>query len=231
MKTCLLIAKKGPAAFLSHLEWSKAIERSLRRSGLAVAMTQGFNRHFRISFNGALAVGEESNGEFVEVTFAETYLPPDIFAHLANELPRGMELGGILPIDSLPFKLIGNKMQVTLEIFVDFARQQSMAWLTPLADSFASDSALMIEVARKSGARQLILSDYLRAFSVVEVSPGNLKIDMEMSILAEGSIKAKEIIHAFWRYAGIEDVVCSVQLRRLRYRVWRGDKFIDPFAP
>lgn len=230
MKTCLLIAKKGPAAFLSHLEWSKAIERSLRRSGLAVAMTQGFNQHFRISFNGALSVGEESEGEFVEVTFAETYPPQEIFSRLSLELPRGMDLGGILLIDGLFFKLIGNKMQVAMEISVALTECSAVAWLVPLAASFAADPALMIEVARKSGPRQLLLRDYLRSFSITEVGPGSLKIDMEMSILAEGSIKAKEIIHAFWRYAGIEDVICRLQLRRLNYRVWRGDKFIDPFA-
>jgi radical SAM family uncharacterized protein/radical SAM-linked protein len=57
-------------AWLSHLDLLGALEKSLRRSGLPVAYSQGFNPHILISWGPAHPVGLASDSEYVDLTFA-----------------------------------------------------------------------------------------------------------------------------------------------------------------
>jgi len=84
---CLLrirYAKEGPARYLSGLELQSLWGRVLRKAGLPVAYSRGFNPAPRLSFSPALPVGTESLAEFLEAEFslpvpafeAERRIPP-----------------------------------------------------------------------------------------------------------------------------------------------------------
>ena len=84
----LCVSKDGDARFMGHLDFARLIERSLRRSGLPVQRTQGFNPRFKVSFSDALPVGLASEGEWMTLTLDED-LPTDrIAAQLQQTLPE-----------------------------------------------------------------------------------------------------------------------------------------------
>lgn len=74
-------AKRGRAAYLSHLEVAHAMERVVRRAGLPYAITQGFSPHMKIAFGSALPVGIGGERELFDV-YLTSYIPPEE-AHLA----------------------------------------------------------------------------------------------------------------------------------------------------
>jgi len=86
-------SKLNRAGFLSHLELSAALLRALRRSSLAIAYTEGFHPHPKISFATATSVGMESRQEYMDIT-AQEYLAD--FNLLKNEinlnLPTGVKI-------------------------------------------------------------------------------------------------------------------------------------------
>ncbi|NJD61495.1 MAG: DUF2344 domain-containing protein, partial [Deltaproteobacteria bacterium] len=63
-------SKEGAARYLSGLEIQSLWGRALRRAGLPVAYSQGFNPAPRLSFSPALPVGTGSLAEFVEAEFS-----------------------------------------------------------------------------------------------------------------------------------------------------------------
>ncbi len=63
----LCCGKRGRLRFLSHLEYSHAIERGVRRAELPYAVTHGFNPHMRLAFGPALPVGTAGEREYVDV--------------------------------------------------------------------------------------------------------------------------------------------------------------------
>lgn len=67
--------KAGRLALLSHLEIARALERTVRRSGLPFAVTNGFSPHMRIAFGAALPVGVGSTCEFFDL-FLRDYVSP-----------------------------------------------------------------------------------------------------------------------------------------------------------
>jgi radical SAM-linked protein len=81
------LSKEGDARFLGQLDFGRLVERSLRRSGLPVVYTQGFNPRIRLTFVDALPLGIASEGEWVGLTLTEDLLPEAVRAKLLPALP------------------------------------------------------------------------------------------------------------------------------------------------
>ncbi len=93
----LRYTKAQELRFISHLEVMRVWERTLRRSGLPLAMTQGFRPHLKMAFGPPLPVGYTSIAEFFDLEFAK---PPaaDLEEVLNALLPPGLEVTGWRPI-------------------------------------------------------------------------------------------------------------------------------------
>lgn len=84
--------KREPARFLSHLEVVRTLERALRRAGIALAYSQGFNPHPRMAVAAALATGATSQAELALLEL-ESPLPAHLLADRLNEkLPAGLRV-------------------------------------------------------------------------------------------------------------------------------------------
>ncbi len=88
----LRFVRRGDLKYLSHLEMSRAVARAMRRAGLPVAFSQGFNPHPRLSFWHALPVGVEAQEELAEVWLSETVTVYEVMSRLNAVLPPGMEI-------------------------------------------------------------------------------------------------------------------------------------------
>jgi radical SAM-linked protein len=95
----LRFAKRGPVRLVSHHDLLRCLERGLRRAGLPVARTQGFNPRFRIVFPLALGLGIEGHREVVDLELTEPLDPSEVQARLAAVSPEGLEF---LEAESVP---------------------------------------------------------------------------------------------------------------------------------
>ena len=64
-------AKRGPVRFIGHRDVARAFERAFRIAELPLAFSAGFSPHPKVSFGPALAVGYESDAEYLDVELAE----------------------------------------------------------------------------------------------------------------------------------------------------------------
>lgn len=87
-------AKRGALRFASHHDLMRLWHRAMRRAGLPVRLTQGFNPRPRVVFPTALELGVESEDEAVEVELTEWVPLARLRLALARELPEGIELVG-----------------------------------------------------------------------------------------------------------------------------------------
>ena len=90
----LSYAKEGPAKYLSGLEIQSLWGRVFRRAGLPLAYSQGFNPSPKLSLSPALAVGAESDVEFLEAEFSLPVPPGDVPGKLVPHLPAGIRVTG-----------------------------------------------------------------------------------------------------------------------------------------
>ncbi|QGK69211.1 DUF2344 domain-containing protein [Allosaccharopolyspora coralli] len=85
-------AKRGRMRFTSHRDLARAFERTLRRTGVPMAYSQGFNPHPKVSWAGAVPTGVASEAEYVELQLVERVDPGVVRDELDAALPAGMDV-------------------------------------------------------------------------------------------------------------------------------------------
>ncbi|WP_018683191.1 TIGR03936 family radical SAM-associated protein [Actinokineospora enzanensis] len=91
-KIRLRYAKRGRLRFTSHRDVARAFERALRRAGVPMAYSQGFNPHPKISWIGAAPTGVASEAEYVEIQVVTPVDPDRLAAVLDAALAPGLDI-------------------------------------------------------------------------------------------------------------------------------------------
>jgi radical SAM-linked protein len=84
--------KQGDLRWISHRDLVRVFERSMRRAGLRLGMSEGFHPKARMTFPSALALGVEGLDEIMEFELAEPLEADQIARRLAEQAPAGLSL-------------------------------------------------------------------------------------------------------------------------------------------
>ncbi|HOC93978.1 MAG TPA: TIGR03936 family radical SAM-associated protein [bacterium] len=88
----VLFGKKWEARLLSHLDVMRALSRALRRSGLPIYFTEGFNPKPKVSYlTQPLALGHTSECERFRFMLEEEKSVEEALPALAAKMPPGLE--------------------------------------------------------------------------------------------------------------------------------------------
>lgn len=84
---------------IGHLDIQRAMQRALRRSGLPVRYSQGFNPHILVTFASALSTGAAGKRELMDVTLEREVAPEAFLAEMNAALPPDMRLVACRTLD------------------------------------------------------------------------------------------------------------------------------------
>jgi len=82
--------KKNAAAYMSHLDLMRTIGMAIRRTGLSVRFSEGFNPHMLLYFAPPLPVGTASGAEYFVIASEEN--PSEVMEKLNTSLPQGIHI-------------------------------------------------------------------------------------------------------------------------------------------
>ena len=80
--------------YISHLDFVRMFHRSVRRSGLPMSFSQGFNPHPIMTVAMPLSVGVTSDSEFMKIGFEGEFSEEEIKKALNSALPNGFSVKG-----------------------------------------------------------------------------------------------------------------------------------------
>ena len=83
--------KEGDMIYISHLDLQQLLQRAFRRAEIDLVHSQGFNPHPKISYGNALALGTESQGEYVDVEIVEDLSVEEYLNRMSEQLPEGIK--------------------------------------------------------------------------------------------------------------------------------------------
>ena len=86
----LTFAKKGRARYISHLDLMRAMQRAIKRAGVPIWYTQGFNPHSYLMFPLALPLGTESEVEVLDIALTEDWDCERLVKQLNSSMPEGL---------------------------------------------------------------------------------------------------------------------------------------------
>ena len=70
--------KTGRARYISHLDLTRAMTRAVRRAGLPIWYTEGFNKHPYLTFAAPLSLGFEGTDESLSLIHIFFYVPIEV---------------------------------------------------------------------------------------------------------------------------------------------------------
>lgn len=99
-KLRLKISKLGDLKFISHLDFQRLVERALRRTGLPIVHSTGFNQRMKINWLTAVPLFVESSGEYLQIDLADRYDDLENLRQIFNnELPIQARILDVKEID------------------------------------------------------------------------------------------------------------------------------------
>ena len=78
--------------YIGHLDIMRYFQKAIRRSGLPIKYSEGFNPHQIMSFASPLGVGITSEGEYMDIELKEEVSCKEVLDKLQSTMVDGMEI-------------------------------------------------------------------------------------------------------------------------------------------
>ena len=179
----LRFSKEGDASYLSHHDLMRLFERALRRAGLPVRMTQGFNPHPRMAILLALPLGVEADDEPVRLELEPPQAPAHVQARLGAQLPDGIRLLSARELSP------GAKPRVVAVAYEAELPRDAPAEAD--VESLLARDAIAVERVRPKGRRTIDLRPALAAMALE-----GRRLRFELLVAAEGTPTPTEVVAA-----------------------------------
>ena len=176
--------KTGRMRFLSHHDLMRLFERALRRTGLPLRMTEGYNPHPVIAFPTALGLGIESLDEILEFELTSWTSPKGIEKALGEQLPEGVTVSSAEAFDRKQ------------RSFVNFVEYQASCpgQVEGIADRIRAFLALKecpVERVSDKGSKTVEIRQYVMALDAEKDH-----VYLRIRITDQGTAKPEEVLRS-----------------------------------
>ncbi len=213
-------SKSEEVRFTSHLDVGRMMERTVRRSGIPIAYTEGFHPHQKVAFGPPLPLGFVSDAEYLDLQLTEPYTSSVLY-RLNLALPNGFKFLEGKPIlgksESLSSIINLASYQVRLEL--PFAETQK------LISSIMEEKNLVAKRISRQRSKQIDIRRYILKLEGEAVNGGTL-LRMYLKLGTEGYARPEEVlIYGF----GLEErKVAGLVFKRTGLFVKKEQKILTP---
>lgn len=182
---------------IGHLDIQRAMQRALRRSGMPVKYSQGFNPHILVTFASALSTGAWGKKELMDVTLRED-VAPEVFLKAMNDaLPPDMQLSFCRTLEDQHPALMAQvaAADYTMTLTDDDAARKC----AESVEGFLAQESIMEMRKTKSGLKECDIRPLIHHLAV----EGN-QIHAVLTLRETTSCKPDMLVRALCRFAGCE---------------------------
>jgi len=161
MRMLGVFEKSERVRHIGHLDIQRAVQRGLRRSGLPVAYSNGFNPHIQVTFASALSTGACGLREIMDVKMAEDVSEEDFLRRMNAAMPPEMQLKEARKVDDRHPALMASLRAGMYEIVFRDADQADR--LIPQIDPMMMQKEILVSRKSKSGIREVDMKPLILA--------------------------------------------------------------------
>ncbi|HOB19437.1 MAG TPA: TIGR03936 family radical SAM-associated protein [Candidatus Atribacteria bacterium] len=184
--------------FISHLDFMRTIQRTIRRAGIPVAYSEGFNPHPKLSFGLPLPVGVTSSAEYMDIILSSPMDTEETKDLLNTHLPRGIAVTAAVGISPSAPSLMSLIKRADYRITLDTA----LPGLESGIQSFLQQAEIPYDKPGKKGVNRINIRDSV--FSVEAGRDARREILVSMKTGGSSSVKPEVIAEKIAELAGVE---------------------------
>lgn len=208
----LTFARCGSARYLSHLDTTRAVQRTFARAGIPVGLTHGMRPKACVALPLPLPVGAAGHEELavVEVLDGDP-APAAALAQLRAAAPPGLEPLALVSAGERHPRPQPSLAEYTCVICGDADR------LAEAVARFAHEPHLMRERVSPKGTRTLDLKEYVVATSARPVD-GGTELGFTIRHSSAGAARPQDYVDLIAEWAGVEPVMRSLERVRVTWK-------------
>ncbi len=205
----------GPLRYISVLDMGRLWERLLRRAGVPLAYTQGFNPHPRLQFASALPVGYSSECELLDLWLAERMESAEFAARASDQAPQGLT---ILQVEEVPLRAPAPQALVHAAHYrVRLWTEAPRAEVERALGQLLAQPSIVRQRQKKGHLADYDLRPLIQEIRYVSSAGGCHELYMILRAGAEGSGRPEEVLNAL----GLQGTQYTIRRVRL---IWGGNK-------
>ena len=156
----VFFTKKGRMKFASHLDMNRLMTRIIRRSGVPIWYTEGYNQHPYITFALPLSLGFTSEYEIMDIrVIDDDFSNSMVMEALSAVFPEGLK---VIAVEDM--------VQKTGEIaFAEFSisfESNDKNFATALNDFLSQESIITEKKTKKGKMKEIDMAPCIKSFSV-----------------------------------------------------------------
>jgi radical SAM-linked protein len=180
--------------YISHLDLMRLWQRALNRAGIALAYSEGFSPHPRMSLALPLALGVTSDAELMDIVLEKFTSPHSFQAAVSRQLPRGIAIGGVF---NTPLSLPSLQSQVRqAEYTVAIATDKDKSEIESAIESLLDKESLPWQHQRDTGPHKYDLRALIDDLWLIDWRQGFCNIGMRLRCDNTGSGRPEQVAAA-----------------------------------
>ncbi|MBV7273064.1 DUF2344 domain-containing protein [Clostridiaceae bacterium UIB06] len=189
-------SKEDTIKFVAHLDLMRTIQRMLKRSGLPVQYSQGFNPHINMSLAQPLAVGVYSCGDYMDIAFEEEVNEDIIKEKLKASAPAGIKVFEVVKIKEEQNKKVFKSMAaIDAAKYIMRIKYENVEFLEEDLEKLLSMKEWNTIKKSKSGESEVNIKSMIKNFKY-EIVDNALIIQTTVSCGSKENLSA-ELLSAF----------------------------------
>lgn len=244
MKVRIKFSKTGSMKFIGHLDVMRYFQKAIRRSGLDVSYSQGFNPHQLISFAAPLGVGLTSDGEYMDMQMESSPSSAEVLERLNGAMNEEIRVKSYVELEP------DSKNAMSIVAAADYCVSIKDGYEFPedfqqRFDTFLTQEKIMMRKKTKKSEREIDVKPYIYHVAytaeefakqtgtpventVAEQYANGKKLYMQITTGSVVNIKPEMILESFCQYAQIPYEPFAYQIHRMEvYADLNADTKVD----
>ena len=170
--------KEDEMIFISHLDLQRLLQRAFRRAKINLSYSEGFNPHPKMSYGNALALGVESQGEYVDIEIEDDIEVKEFLERINEQLPDGIKFVKGQEIDSI---IVYGEYIFNIDLEVPLSKE----FVKSRVLNFVKSKEIIITKKNKKGKKvEVDIRPMIRNFDLVSLDDNRVTF---VSTIATGS--------------------------------------------
>jgi len=180
--------------FISHLDLIRLWHRALNRADIAIAYSEGFNPHPRLSLAAPLALGVTSDAELMDVILAKFVSPHTFTDSVSRQLPEGID---IRQVYNAALNMPSMQSQVRFaEYTVELTTDKTWSEIEAAIADLLRKKSLPWQHQRDTGPRKYDLRILIEDIDLIDWQSGKCTIGMKLRCDSRGSGRPEQVAAA-----------------------------------
>ncbi len=188
-KIRVFFSKMGRAKYISHLDSNRCWQRSIKRSGLPVWYTEGFNPHMYLTFPLPLSLGYESSCECVDLRLMEEISDAEVVSRLNDALPPDIRVHGCA-------EPVMDQKEIAWADYDIFLACEEAAPLSEELSAYFAQEQILVQKKTKKGSKEVDLKPHFSVLSQSAEETG-IKLNLRCTTGIEVNINPSLLLDNF----------------------------------